>query len=105
MTNIDLIKKYLPEDLWSYTSNFDIQDEYIIDMPDVIVLILRSKSIDTDQEKQNWFNLLPLMNDEQFDKLKDILLREKQKLDEIEQKYEEKKDEIKRKYLLKWQKM
>ena len=56
-------------------------------------------------EKQSWFNLLPLMTDEQIAKLNDILTREKEKLEEIEKKYEDKKLEIKKKYLMKWQNM
>ena len=38
------------------------------------------------------------MNQDQIDKLRDILTREKQKLAEIEAKYQEKQEEIKRKY-------
>ena len=56
-------------------------------------------------EKQSWFNLLPLMTDDQISKLNDILTREKQKLDEIEKKYEDKKLEIKKKYLMRRQNM
>ena len=66
---------------------------------------MQSKSIATNEEKQSWFNLLPIMNDDQLSKLEDILTREKQKLEEIERKYEEKKVEIKKKYIAKWQQM
>ena len=62
-------------------------------------MILRSRSIDTHEEKQNWFNLLPLMNDEQIEKLRNILLKEKRKLKEIEEKYSKKKQEITKKYV------
>lgn len=105
MIDIDLIKKYLPEDLWEFASKFDIPEDFLLEMNDLIEMVLRSKSIDTDDEKQNWFNLLPLMNNEQTDKLRDILVRERKKLEEIEKKYDHKKMEIKKKYLLKWQKM
>lgn len=53
--------------------------------------------MDNHDEKQSWLSLLPMMNDEQIAKLRDILTREKQKLEEIEAKYEKKKDEIKTK--------
>ena len=79
--------------------------EFIEKMPSLIVLILNSRSMSDAAEKQSWFNLLPLMTDEQIAKLNDILTREKQKLAEIEKKYEEKKLEIKKKYLMKWQNM
>jgi len=91
MVNIDLIQKKLPQELWETAKNYTISDNFIETMPDVIVLVLNSKSLDTQQEKQSWFDLLPLMTQEQVDKLRDILVREKQKLEEIEKKYEEKK--------------
>lgn len=105
MSNVTLIRKYLPEDIWELAAKFDIPEEFLIDTPDLIEMVIRSKSIDTDEEKQNWFNLMPLMNDEQLVKLRQILEKEKEKLKEIEDKYENKKKDIKKKYLLKWQQM
>ena len=105
MANNDLIMKHLPKELWEVALSYTIPDQFIEKKSDLIVLVLQSKSIGSAEEKQNWFNLFPLMNDEQIAKLEDILIREKSKLDEIEKKYEEKKIEIKKKYLLKWQQM
>lgn len=105
MTNTDLIKSKLPEELREKAEKFTIPDEFLTTMPDLIILILYSKSMDNFDEKQSWFNLMPMMNTEQIDKLRDILTREKQKLQEIEQKYEQKKDEIKNKYIQKWDNM
>jgi hypothetical protein len=70
MADMNLIKKFLPNDLWDYASKFIIPDDFLQDSPDLIEMILKSKSVDTDEEKQNWFNLLPLMNYEQIDKLR-----------------------------------
>ncbi len=84
---------------------YTIADQFIAKKPWLVALVLQSKSIWTQEEKQSWFNLLPLMNDEQIAKLEDILTKERQKLDEIEKKYEEKKIEIKKKYLMKRQHM
>jgi hypothetical protein len=95
MANTELIKKLLPQELWDIAATFTIPDKFLESMPDLIILILKSKSMDTQEEKQSWFNLLPMMNDEQMAKLRDILTREKQKLEEIEAKYEQKKDDIK----------
>ena len=103
MTNIDLIKQLLPEQLRDKAQLFNIPDDFLTKMPNTIILILNSKSMDTKEEKQSRFNLLPLMTQEQLDKLNDILTREKQKLDEIEQKYEQKKDDLKKKYDEKWE--
>lgn len=99
MTNVELIKLYLPQDLWERAEKFSIPDDFIKSQPDLIVLVLNSRSMDKDEEKQNRFNLLPLMNQEQMSRLRDILTREKEKLAEIETKYQQKKDEIKNKYV------
>lgn len=104
-TNATLLQKHLPEDLRQVAAEYTIPDEFLEDTPDLIELILRSRSIDTNQEKQNWFNLLPLMNATQLEKLRTILIKEKTKLQEIEERYEGKKQEIKKKYLQKWQEM
>jgi septal ring factor EnvC (AmiA/AmiB activator) len=98
MVNIDLIKTKLPQELREKAEKFMIPDEFLTSMPDLIILVLHSKSMDNPEEKQSWFTLLPMMNKDQIDKLRDILTREKQKLTEIEQKYEQKKDELKSKY-------
>jgi hypothetical protein len=103
MANTELIKKLLPQELWEIAATFIIPDKFLESMPDLIVLILKSKSMDTQEEKQSWFNLLPMMNDEQMTKLRDILTREKQKLEEIEAKYEQKKDDIKTQMVKKWE--
>jgi BMFP domain-containing protein YqiC len=102
MTTVDLIKQFLPMTLRDQAQLFTIGDQFLQTMPDLIILILNSKSMDTKEEKQSWFNLLPLMNQEQVAKLRDILTREKQKLEEIEKKYEDKKDDIKAKYIQQW---
>lgn len=99
------IQQYLPSDLYDKAKQFTIPIEFIEKLPNLVVLILNSRSMSDASEKQSWFNLLPLMTDEQIEKLLDILTREQQKLAEIEKKYEEKKLEIKKKYLMKWQNM
>ncbi|MFA7284239.1 MAG: hypothetical protein WC004_00255 [Candidatus Absconditabacterales bacterium] len=100
---IDYIKKYLPEAVREDATKYDIPVNFIQSMPDLIVLVLGSKSIDTVQEKQSRFSLLPLMNDEQIARLNDILTREKTKLEEIQKKYQQESVEVKKKYLMKKQ--
>lgn len=98
MATQENIKKFLPENLHDIASNYDIPDTMLETDADVVVLVLESKSISEQKEKQSWFDLYSLMNQEQIDKLRDILTREKQKLAEIEAKYQAKQEEIKKKY-------
>ena len=99
------IDRYLPQELRDTAKQFTIPIEFLEKMPDLITLVLSSRSMAEKTEKQSRFNLLPLMTDEQISKLSDILLREKEKLEAIEKKYEEKKLEIKKKYLMRRQNM
>jgi hypothetical protein len=100
-----LIKQHLPQDLRDVAKQYTIPGQFLETMPELMTLVLRSRSMDKPEEKQSWFNLLPMMNQDQINKLSDILVRERDKLAEIEKKYEEKKLEIKKKYLLRRQNM
>ena len=105
MLSNDILSKYLWEDIVDLAKSFNLSEDVLKDMSDFVDMILRSKSIDSKEEKQNWIDLLSVMNEDQLKKLKDILTREKEKLKEIEEKYEQKKTDIKKKYLAKWQQM
>lgn len=98
MANIELIKQKLPEDLWKSAMEFTISDSFLENKANLVVLILKSKSLAKKEEKQSWFNLIPMMNEDQIWKLRNILTREKDKIAEIDTKYEKKKEEIKEKY-------
>ena len=98
MTAQENIIKFLPEHLHQVATNYNIPDDMLQTNADLVVLVLESKSISEQKEKQSWFDLYPLMNQEQIDKLRDILTREKEKLAEIEAKYQARQEEIKRKY-------
>ncbi|MBO7504868.1 hypothetical protein J6T66_01615 [bacterium] len=98
MATQENITKFLPAHLQQVALNYNIPDDMLTDNPDLVVLVLESKSISDQKEKQSWFDLYSLMNQEQIDKLRDILTREKQKLAEIEARYQAKQEEIKRKY-------
>jgi hypothetical protein len=108
MTDAQLVKilrKYLPAKLVNTALNYKIPLEFLEADPQLIELILTSKALSNPEEKQEWFDLLEKMTEEQILKLKDILLKERKKLAEIEEKYERKKREIRKKYLIKWQQL
>lgn len=98
MVTQENIQKYLPEHLRETALNYDIPNDMLENNGDLVALVLESKSISDPKEKQSWFDLYSLMNQEQIDKLRDILTREKEKLAEIEAKYQAKQDEIRKKY-------
>jgi len=81
-----------------FTISQEVKDKY----PDLIPLILGSASMN-DDERQYWFSILPIMTQDQVNRLREILTTEKQKLAEIDQKYQKQLDEINQKHLIEWQ--
>lgn len=69
--------------------------------PDLIDLIKSTESMD-DQERQYWFQILPVMTDEQIVKFKNILITEKQQLSELDKEYEDELNKLNEKHLLEW---
>jgi len=55
--------------------------------PKLVDLILETKSMD-DDERQYWFNILPIMKEDQVEKLRNILVTEKNKIAEIDSQYQ-----------------
>ncbi len=74
-----------------------VRDKY----PDLIELIKATESMD-DQERQYWFQIIPVMTAEQIEKFKNILITEKQQLAELDKEYEEELNRLNEKHLLEW---
>lgn len=76
----------------------DLQAQY----PELIKLVLVTESMD-DEERQYWFDIMPSMNDNQVDRLFNILETERKKLEELELKYQEEIKSLNEKHLIEWQ--
>ena len=76
----------------------DLQAQY----PELIKLVLVTESMD-DEERQYWFDIMPSMNDNQVDRLFNILETERKKLEELEVKYQEEIKSLNEKHLIEWQ--
>lgn len=92
-----VIKDYLPIHLHEVAQEYTIPQDVLEKDVSLVVLILESRSLAQKEEKQNWFNLLSMMNGDQTEKLRWILQRERDKLQEIEEKYSSKKKQVKEK--------
>lgn len=68
---------------------------------DLIPLILDTQSMN-DEEKSYWFQILPIMTDEQVQKLRNILITEKDQLAKLDKEYEEEMDTLNKKHLNQW---
>lgn len=81
---------------------FYISDEIQAEFWELVKLILATESMD-DEERQYWFDIMPSMNDNQIDRLFNILETERKKLEELELKYQEEIKALNEKHLIEWQ--
>lgn len=82
-------------------SKFKIPDEVKKKYPDLIELIKQTESM-TDEERTYWFQIMPIMTDQQIEKLKKILLQEKAQLQKLDAEYEKELKKLNDKHLLEW---
>lgn len=83
-------------------TTFTVLDEIQAQHGPLIELILATESMD-DGERQYWFDILPSMNADQINRLKDILETERRKLDELEKKYQSEIETLNQKHTAEWQ--
>lgn len=75
-----------------------VKDEH----SELIPLILNTESMD-DEEREYWFQILPIMTPDQIAKFKDILVTEKKQLKKLDEEYESELAKINEKHLQEWQ--
>jgi len=75
-----------------------VQDDY----PKIIPLILETESMD-DEEREYWFQILPIMTEDQIEKFVGILMNEKKQLADLDREYEKELEQINEKHLNEWQ--
>ncbi len=85
----------------SLFEKFDIPDTVKQQYPDLIPLILQTESMNND-ERQYWFQILPIMTDEQVGKLREILMNEKNQLASLDKDYEKELKRINDKHVSEW---
>ena len=69
--------------------------------PDLIQLIKETESMN-DEERDYWFQILPIMTEEQIRKFRDILVNEKQQLTNLDQEYEQELQKLNDKHMIEW---
>lgn len=69
--------------------------------PKLVQLILETESMN-DDERQYWFQILPIMTTEQIQRLEQILIHEKEQLAQLDQKYAQELEDINNKHKSEW---
>lgn len=85
----------------SLFEKFEIPESVRTQYPDLIPLILQTESMN-DDERQYWFQILPIMTDDQVTKLREILENEKKQLSELDQEYQQELKRINDKHVSEW---
>ena len=69
--------------------------------PQLEALIMDTESM-TVEEREYWFQILPIMTDQQVEKLLGILVHEKEQLAKLDSEYEAELSKLNDKHLLEW---
>ena len=69
--------------------------------PDLIQLIKDTESMN-DDERNYWFQILPIMTEDQVTKFRDILLNEKAQLKRLDGEYEQEINRLNQKHMIEW---
>lgn len=83
------------------TANFDIPDFVYAEFPEMVNLIIGTESMN-DEERQYWFQIMPIMTEDQIVKFKEILVSEKQQLQQLDQEYESELNKLNNKHMQEW---
>jgi hypothetical protein len=78
---------WIVEKLGPKAANFEIPEELAQKNLHLVELILNTESMN-DEEREYWFAILPIMNDEQIAKFQGILQNERDQLDALDKKYQ-----------------
>ncbi len=69
--------------------------------PDLVPLLIKTESMNT-EERDYWFQVLPIMNDDQIVKLRTILVNERDQLKKIDSEYNQEIGKINQEHKSEW---
>lgn len=81
-----------PAQLSELSKKYSIPESVKSSYPDLVALLIKTESMN-DEERDYWFQVLPIMTEDQIIKLRTILVNERDQLKKIDTEYE---DEIKK---------
>lgn len=69
--------------------------------PDLVQLINQTESMNA-EERDYWFQILPIMSEQQIAKFRQILVNEKEQLAKLDKEYDEEISRLNNKHMLEW---
>ncbi len=80
---------------------FNIPQAVLDKYPDLVAMIKKSESM-ADEERDYWFQILPIMTDEQVDRLRKILTEESEQLAKLDTQYQDELSKLNKKHVEEW---
>lgn len=80
---------------------YNIPDTVKRKYPDLVEMIKKTESM-SDEERDYWFQILPIMTDDQVKRLRDILEEEASQLAKLDEQYQDELTKLNKKHLEEW---
>ncbi|HBB02604.1 MAG: hypothetical protein US89_C0005G0015 [Candidatus Peregrinibacteria bacterium GW2011_GWF2_38_29] len=95
---INADQKKIDEIVAKYSIPTSVTSKY----PDLIALAIQTESMD-DSEREYWYQIMPVMTDDQIVKLRNILVNEKEQLTKLDEEYNQDLKSLNDKHMSEWQ--
>lgn len=82
-------------------AKYSIPDAVLEKYGDLVELIKKTESM-SEEEREYWFQILPIMTEEQVTRLRKILEEESKQLAQLDQEYQSELSELNKKHLAEW---
>lgn len=80
---------------------FNIPEIVLSKYPELVALIKKTESM-SDEERQYWFQILPIMTEDQVTRLRKILAEEDAQLTKLDDQYQDELNKLNKKHLDEW---
>ncbi|MBI5151968.1 hypothetical protein HZA39_00375 [Candidatus Peregrinibacteria bacterium] len=81
---------------------YSIPQSVLQKFPDLVGLMLQTESMD-EAEREYWYQIMPVMTDEQINKLRNILVNEKEQLTRLDEEYNKDLRNLNDKHIIEWE--
>lgn len=75
------------DQLTEIAKKYTIPESVKAQFPDLVALLIKTESMN-DEERDYWFQVMPIMNEDQIVKLRTILVNEREQLKKIDEEYD-----------------
>ena len=97
LTDFGLTAQQITDMEVQYSIPQSVKDKF----PDLVALLIKTESMNT-EEREYWFQVMPVMSDDQIVKLRDILVNERNQLKKIDEEYNQEMSKLGENHKKEW---